>query len=188
MRYEVPYTSRWLEGNRNDAYVPRVRKSISCKFAEREGGLTMREIIFRARRIDNDGWVEGDLIQLHDGRKYIVNNKHGACIDDKGNFINTEEPFVCAVDPSTVGQYTCLKDRNGVRIFDGDVVQEHHETIWVDSWGKKHTVYMDEERRGWYPFACGDGCGCCEEDTISPCYCEVVGNIYDNPELLEVPS
>lgn len=137
-----------------------------------KGGLSMREILFRGKNKLTDGWCEGYLVKTGDHFR-----------------ISTQNDFISfGVDPSTVGQYTGLKDRNGVRIFEGDVVQEHHETIWVDSWGKKHTVYMDEERRGWYPFACGDGCGCCEEDTISPCYCEVVGNIYDNPELLEVPS
>lgn len=135
----------------------------------------MREILFRGRRIDNGEWIYG----YYTGPVGIIND-HAICD------INSVSGQVLDVDPSTVGQYTGLKDRNGVRIFEGDVVREHHVTRYVDSWGRKYAVDMDEDRRGWYPFACGDGCGCCEEDTISPCYCEVIGNIHDNPELLEV--
>ena len=82
-----------------------------------------REILFRGKRVDNGEWVYGDLIQLHDGRKYIIDNKFGACIDDKGNFINTKSPFVNEVMPKTVSQYTGLKDKNGKKIFEGDIVK-----------------------------------------------------------------
>lgn len=56
----------------------------------------------QARRVDNGEMVRGDLINLHDGRKYIIDNRFGACIDNVGNFINTEAPFVNQVDPATV--------------------------------------------------------------------------------------
>lgn len=82
----------------------------------------MLEKLFRGKRIDNDEWVYGDLIQLNDGRKFIINNKHGACIDDKGNFINTEAPFVCEVFYDSVGQYTGYTDNNKNKIFENDVV------------------------------------------------------------------
>lgn len=82
----------------------------------------MFEKLFRGKRIDNDEWVFGDLIQLHDGRKFIVNNEFGACIDDKGNFINTEAPFVCQVFDDSVGQYTGYTDKNKNKIFENDVV------------------------------------------------------------------
>jgi uncharacterized phage protein (TIGR01671 family) len=67
--------------------------------------------------------VYGDLLNLHNGDKYIVNNKFGACIDDKGNFINTESPFVCKVIPETVGRYTGITDKNGKKIFEHNIVK-----------------------------------------------------------------
>lgn len=148
----------------------------------------MREILFRGKRIDNGEWVEGDLIQLHDGRKYIVNNRFGACIDDKGNFINTEEPFVCQVDPATVGQYTGLTDKNGRRIFEGDILKEDYRYR-----GKHvlHLVGFGESSFGTKRFVSGklsdifipfDDCEnpmCAERET------EVIGNVHDNPELLK---
>ena len=141
----------------------------------------MREILFRGKRTDNGQCVEGDLIQLHDGRKYIINNIFGACIDDKGNFINTESPFVCKVVPKTVGQYTGLVDRNGKRIFEGDIIKDcDYDHI--------HTVrYFGDED---YPaFDCHPEIQFCECNGLSHLVAvsaiEVIGNIHDNPELLE---
>ncbi len=54
----------------------------------------MDRYLFRGLRTDGEGCVYGDLINLHDGRKFIIDNRFGACIDDKGNCINTEAPFV----------------------------------------------------------------------------------------------
>ena len=138
----------------------------------------MREILFRGKRIDNGEWVHGDLVQLHDGRRYIVNNIHGACLDDKGNFINTEAPFVVEVDPSTVGQYTGLTDENGKRIFEGDIVDGND--------------YKAEDGYGIIEFS--DGAFEVVGNGISGTFhlnywgyeFEVIDNIHDNPELMEV--
>lgn len=86
----------------------------------------MDRYLFRGLRTDGEGWVYGDLINLHDGRKFIINNKFGACIDDKGNFLNTEAPFVNEVIPETVGQWTGLRDKWEQMIFEGDVVKVNH--------------------------------------------------------------
>lgn len=142
----------------------------------------MREILFRGKRINNGVWVEGDLIQLHDGRMYIVNNVHGACIDDKGNFINTEEPFVCAVDPATVGQYTGLTDKNGKRIFEGDIVE-----CWSGGVCARGTVQQRKDGMwiiypAWQKYIMWS---LCPDDHLQTTV-EIIGNIHDNPELVEV--
>lgn len=143
----------------------------------------MREILFRGRRIDNGEWIEGFYFQnpnpcAEDGKPV----KH--CISDL-------PPFGAEIIPETIGQYTGLKDKNGRRIFEGDVVAVVNSEFsaearkYVEVYGKKYHVDMDEGRRGWWPFACGDGCGCCEDDTVNPCECVVIGNVHDQPELLK---
>jgi uncharacterized phage protein (TIGR01671 family) len=84
----------------------------------------MRDIKFRGQTLDCKSFVYGDLIQLNDGRKYIIDNNFGACIDDKGNFVNTESPFVCEVIPGTVAQYTEQNDINGNEIYEGMTVSQ----------------------------------------------------------------
>lgn len=79
----------------------------------------MREIKFRGQTLNCEKFVYGDLIQLSDGRKYIIDNNFGACLDDKGNFVNTGSPFVWEVIPSTVAQYTEQNDINGNEIYAG---------------------------------------------------------------------
>lgn len=119
----------------------------------------MREILFKAKRKDNGKWVEG---------WFLGAERTSSIIDDNhDNF---------PVDPSTVCQYTGLTDKNGIKIFEGDIIQ---------AMVKKFEVYFSTDRGGWYPFACGDGCGCCEDETIYVERAEVIGNIHDNPELLK---
>ena len=132
----------------------------------------MREILFRGKRKDSGEWVNGNLfLSDTDGRAYIL----------AGSRIVTIE---WEVDPSTVGQYTGLRDKNGKRIFEGDMVSTDIERPYL----------IVEFRDGCFMFNCNDG-GEDYYDIMLPIlkdpqsvykYGEVIGNIHDNPELLEV--
>ena len=123
----------------------------------------IREVIFRGKRADNGEWVEGDLLQT----RY-----HSGHIEYQ---IMPQTPVSSAypVLLETVGQYTGLTDRNGKKIFDGDIIEYHEEIgkikysdcdaafgILFDTWN----TYFSE---------------------IYEKNVEVIGNIHDNPELME---
>ena len=136
----------------------------------------MREILFRGKRLDNGDWVYGYYVHIGPvscQRAYIIPEYASSL-------------YVNEVDPSTVGQYTGLKDKNGKRIWEGDIIDASAE--WWDASGPAgHSspiipVEWCEYYCGFYPFANYD-CDC--GVFIYANNCIVIGNVHDNPELLE---
>lgn len=149
-----------------------------------------REILFRAKRVSNGMWVEGDLT-----RCILVGEAHICRIEDNLS-ITTHR-----VDPQTICQYTGLTDKNGRKIFEGDIVklilldgEVRYLKVSIKSVERKilcHPDFDDEvskveitgivfEWNEYELFPCTDTYGVTDYKMM-----EVVGNIFDNPELLE---
>lgn len=144
----------------------------------------MREILFRGKHIVNGRWVYGYFIHIPNWR-----GKDKYCIQTIEQ--NGEPGLVHSVDPATVGQYTGLKDEDGQKIFDGDILQYKPRNIdyWRDH-NKWYCVVMFGDFNcsccdgvyGWY-LKGGDIRDFCSDDLSGPYL--VVGNIYDTPEFME---
>ena len=122
----------------------------------------MREILFRGKRTDNGEWIYGLPHYILDDEIEFI------CVTGK------IYPNCFKVIPETVGQFTGLVDKNGVRIFEGDIVK-YYSSVYEISYIKKYTRFAG--RDGSCIFA-----GIPLENT------EVIGNIHDNPELLETAA
>jgi len=131
-----------------------------------------REILFRAKRIDNGEWVEGYYAVV--GKRHVIIK---AQAEDyytvENNLKKSHGNEVIEVDPETVCQYTGLTDRNGRKIFEGDIIDD------ID-YGIMKCIFLHGSFV-WYK----------EDGFRIECMryvpkIEVIGNIFDNPELIEV--
>ena len=121
----------------------------------------MREILFRGKNIDNGHWMYGVPISLKNGETYM-NFEFMGWIDR------------ALVIPETVGQYTGLTDKNGTKIFEGDILHAAQGNFVV-RWSESICSFVAGEKERMRP--------CMNSGTMN--CCEVIGNIFDNPELLE---
>lgn len=132
----------------------------------------MREILFRGKRCDNGKWVYGDLAHFPN-KTNIDPHEHG-------------QPWRgYSVDPKTVGQYTGLTDKNGKNIFEGDICKFREwskgDMCWV---GKVHYEYQQFVISGNPNKECESPFTLVMSRFV-PENIEIIGNIHDNPELLE---
>lgn len=132
----------------------------------------MREYLFRGKQIDNGEWSEGSL-WIYFGKPYIMTT---------ANVVGYE------VDPETVGQYTGLKDDNGVKIFEGDILEDSLKqelyTVNIGEYNQCDTCFDDEEKAAYGCYTV-DSNGFEESIGHTHIWATVIGNIHDNPELLK---
>lgn len=148
----------------------------------------MREILFRGKRIDNGEWIQGSFV-IHGDDYYIapdINAYTSIGGRGKGKYMLFGRYY--QVVPETVGQYTGMTDKNGKKIFEGDVLNVHDQIPMFDGYDTDEIVYngkvMYIKNQGMY--VCegnNDGNALC---ALNLGKCEIIGNVHDNPELLEV--
>ena len=122
----------------------------------------MREILFKGKRVDNGEWTEGYFFKSWD-KVFLLWGMTG------------DSPNMEEVIPETVGQYTGLTDKNGKKIFEGDILLKGFEKVLV-KWN------ANQCRWGIY----SNNYEICGFNESTQGYFEVIGNIHDNSKLLEV--
>lgn len=121
----------------------------------------MRDILFKAKRLDNGAWVEGSLITYKDGTAFIC------CEDYIPDVLNKYE-----VDPATVCEWTGLIDRNGMKVFEGDQLLDPHEKrTFVVEYDALEPGFTLESNDGRYVGIC----------RVS--YSEIIGSIHDGEDV-----
>ena len=126
----------------------------------------MREILYRGKRVFNGEWIEGYLFTSWDKSYILWGTTNGI-------------PNMIEANPDTVCQYTGLLDKNGTKIFEGDILSDMVGDLFEVFYNSSHCAYMaeyiktksKEKKRGY--FRLGD---CCSLNI------EITGNTHDNPE------
>ena len=134
----------------------------------------MREILFRGKRTDDGEWVYGYYgvkgLDTDLEKHYVIQETLNTATRDNFFYFTDIE-----VVTKTVGQYTGLKDKNGKKIFEGDITNHHsHKTTVAWQWSENYNQICGVEVDGTHRFYFSI-------DSVS---LELIGNIHDNPELL----
>lgn len=129
----------------------------------------MREILFRGKRVRDGEWVEGFYVNVPEHYKHEMSGKSYIVSINNGLFME--------VVPETVGEYTGLTDKNGTKIFEGDIITYFGESCLV-KWDNETAKFILENEN----LVCDFEEVWCNRFKVKV---EVIGTIYDNPELLE---
>lgn len=154
----------------------------------------MREILFRGKRVDNGEWVLGATFATIYQENTVLMFMPQAGESVKADVMNSNDRILTSIHgkfyqvfPATVGQYTGLTDKNGTKIFEGDIIKIYPDCDYLDDYDISkiysyngifcvdyHGDDFDSTALGFL------------DDYIPDGDFEVIGNIHDNPELLEV--
>ena len=141
----------------------------------------MREILFRAKGKTSGKWVEGYIVRF-DEETWCIDSTYDVLIaytDDLGTY----DGYMTVIDPETICQYTGLTDKNGNKIWENDIVKHYYDECHADRievgvirWNvdeARFEKFRPIEKYAYYLSG-------------KKCVYEVIGNIFDNPELLKV--
>lgn len=138
-----------------------------------EGGSIMREILFRGKRLDNGEWVKGGI--------YIDDPQAGIMTTDTTPF---NVAIIDEVDPATVGQYTGLTDKHGVRVFEGDRISAKYPL-------SQGYYFGTSAQPAAFEIKYGDGCLAAHNDQDQRFFLwelkdvELIDGVHDNPEMMD---
>ena len=142
----------------------------------------MRAIKFRGKGIKSGQWFYGSVVPFG----------NSAYIFKMFRLLRMEH---AEVDPDTVGQFTGLTDKNGKEIYEGDILLWTRKNVHIEGrplqdFSDKCIVYYDSDKCA-FKFRCELRYGACigyldfDDDRADESFVEVIGNIYNNPEMIE---
>lgn len=142
----------------------------------------MRPIKFRGKRLDNGEWVVGALFHIAGGSLIYFGSDTDTTEPDieRSNPIAVElfKGEVAVVDPETLGQFTGLHDKNGKEIYEGDIIE-----ITDPNTNEKYISTVIWSRKGCYAAKIENN-GNITLGYVDKSLIRIIGNIYDNPELI----
>lgn len=126
----------------------------------------MREILFKGKEINSEKWVEGYLVKISEDDYRIATEED---INWSYTKLGDYDGVMTCVDHNTICQYTGLTDKNGNKIWENDILRFE--------WDKKKIVDVIKYDPPMFTYSNSVRWNLCKD--------EVIGNIFDNPELLE---